>query len=160
MWLPQAGHSLGLHTAKKCGGDPFSGRLSEGLALQNVDHEAAGPHKGPIVVTAESHGKTRLGPLGSPIHGSWPPPPPMVPPYSENRPGLPFCLGWGSLSLWKPKTLQLLPGSNGAADPCGSLGAHWRSDAPVSRGGVHEMRLHRSRGVGGMARLLPAGRVT
>lgn len=36
----------------------------------NLDHEAAGPHKGPIVVTAESQGQTPVALLQSPAQGA------------------------------------------------------------------------------------------
>lgn len=66
----------------------MSVRLPEGLAQHNVDQVAAGPHKGLTVLTAESQGQTRLGPLCTALPtGPWSGlfPSPKEPPDPENR---------------------------------------------------------------------------
>lgn len=66
----------------------MSVRLPEGLAQHNVDQVTAGLHKGLTVVTGESRGQTRLGPLCKALPTDpWSglPPSPKEPPDPEHR---------------------------------------------------------------------------
>lgn len=70
-------------------------------------------------------------------------------PHTQNRTGagrgLLFCLGWGGLSLWKPKTLQLLPGGMGQRTPADPGRSSEVPGAHLSVGGVRDRRLRKGR---------------